>query len=84
MDRKVARNPLLHTASTVTSNYKTDIMSRSIHTTRKDVKGLTKKQVDEQLADPNSDLRVLARKSLLKETVKKNRKNKKSGKQPDQ
>lgn len=52
-------------------------MSRSIHTTRKDVKGLTMKQADEQLTDPDSDLRVLARKSLLKESVKKIRKNKK-------
>jgi hypothetical protein len=50
-------------------------MSRSIDTTRKDIKGLTNKQVDEQLIDPNSDLRVLAKKSILKET----RKNKKSG-----
>ena len=49
-------------------------MSRSIHITSKDVKGLTKKKVDEQLIDPNSDLRVLARKSLLKIEVKKNRK----------
>jgi hypothetical protein len=58
-------------------------MSRSIHTTTKDVKGLTAKQVNEQLTDPDSDLRVLARKSLLKESVKKNRKNNKSGQQPD-
>lgn len=49
-------------------------MSRSIHTTSKYVKGLTKKEVDEQLTDPNSDLRVLARKSLLKVEIKKNRK----------
>ena len=49
-------------------------MSKSIHKTSKDVKGLTKKEVDEQLADPNSDLRILARKSLLKEEIKKNRK----------
>ena len=49
-------------------------MSRSIHTTKKDVKGLTMKQADEQLTDPDSDLRVLARKSLLKESVKKIRK----------
>ena len=49
-------------------------MSRSIHTTSKDVKGLTKKEVEEQLADPNSDLRVLARKSLLKEEIKKTEK----------
>ena len=54
-------------------------MSRSIHTTRKDIKGLTNKQVAEQLIDPNSDLRVLAKKSILKENVKRGRKNKKSG-----
>jgi hypothetical protein len=52
-------------------------MSRSIHTTQKDVKGLTKKEVNEQLQDPESDLRKLAKKSLLKENVKKNRKRKK-------
>ena len=55
-------------------------MSRSIHTTRKDVKGLTNKEVAEQLIDPSSDLRTLAKKSLLKESVKKERKNKKSSK----
>jgi hypothetical protein len=54
-------------------------VSRSIHTTRKDVKGLTAKEVAEQLQDPDSDLRKLARKSLLKEDVKKKRKKKKGG-----
>jgi len=51
-------------------------MSRSIHLTRKSVKGLSKKEVDEQANDPNSDLRQLARKSILKESVKKARKKK--------
>jgi hypothetical protein len=54
-------------------------MSKSIHTTRKDVKGLTKKEIEEQLQDPDSDLRKLARKSMLKADVKKNRKKKKGG-----
>jgi hypothetical protein len=53
-------------------------MARSIHTTKKDVKGLTGREVADQLADPDSDLRTLAKKSLLKENVKKERKNKKS------
>jgi len=52
-------------------------MSRSIHTTQKDVKDLTGKEVAEQLQDPESDLRKLARKSLFKKIVKKNRKTKK-------
>ena len=52
-------------------------MSRSIHTTRKDIKGLTRKEIAEQVKDPDSDLRKLAKKSLLKENVKKNRKEKK-------
>ncbi len=35
-------------------------MSRSIHTTHKDLKGLTKKELDEQFNNPNSDLSALA------------------------
>lgn len=52
-------------------------MSKSIHVTFKNIRGLTKKQLDEQLADPDSDLRILGVKSVLKENVKKNRKQKK-------
>ena len=49
-------------------------MSRSIHVTYKNVKGLSKKELDEQSANPNSDLRQLGRKSRLKKQVKKARK----------
>jgi len=53
-------------------------MSRSIHITKKNFKGLSKKELNEQAEDPNSELRQWARKSLLKKDVKKNRKNEKS------
>ena len=53
-------------------------MSRSIHTTRKDLKGLTKRELDEQFNDPNSDLASLARKSSIKKKVLKERKKKKA------
>jgi hypothetical protein len=49
-------------------------MSRSIHTTYKNVKGLTKKELIEQYNDPNSDLAALGKKSGIKRTVKKARK----------
>jgi len=49
-------------------------MSRSIHTTYKEVKGLTKKELDEQFNDPNSDLARLAKKSEIKSQVRKIRK----------
>lgn len=49
-------------------------MSRSFHVTTKAIKGLTRKEVDDQLDDPSSDLRQLARKSLYKKEVKKSRK----------
>jgi hypothetical protein len=51
-------------------------MSRSIHVTYKNVKGLSKKELDDQSADPNSDLRQLGLKSELKKSVKKGRKEK--------
>ena len=54
-------------------------MSRSIHITPRNFKGLTKKEQDEQLSDPNSELRQWGRKCLLKDSVKKDRKNKKNG-----
>lgn len=49
-------------------------MSRSIHTTYKNVKGLTKMELDEQYKDPNSDLTALSKKSSLKKHVAKQRK----------
>ena len=53
-------------------------MSRSIHTTHNDLKGLTKKELDEQFSDPNSDLAALAKKMTLKKKVLKERNQKKS------
>ncbi len=52
-------------------------MSRSIHTTySKDIFGLTKRELEEQFNDPNSDLASLAEKSSIKARVKKERKDK--------
>jgi hypothetical protein len=51
-------------------------MSRSIHTTYKDLKGLTKRGLDEQFNDSNSDLAALVKKSSLKKKVLKGRKRK--------
>lgn len=53
-------------------------MSRSIHTTYKAVKGLTKKEITEQFNDPNSDLAELAKKSSIKKDTIKKRKQKNS------
>ena len=52
-------------------------MSKSIHTTYKDVKGLTKKEIEDQYNDPESDLAKLGHKSLVKSEMKKSRKNEK-------
>ncbi len=49
-------------------------MSKSIHTTYKDLKGLTKGELEEQINDPNSVLATLAKKSTLKKKVLKARK----------
>lgn len=49
-------------------------MSKSIHITYKNLKGLTKKELEEQFMDPNSDLAELAKKSSLKKMVLKERK----------
>ena len=51
-------------------------MSKSIHTTYKDLKGLTKGELEEQINDPNSILATLAKKSTLKKKVVKERKRK--------
>lgn len=52
-------------------------MSGSIHTTySKDIFGLTKREIEEQFNDPNSDLASLAKKSGIKAKVKKERKDK--------
>lgn len=52
-------------------------MSRSVHITKKNFKWLTKIEIDEQANDPNSELRQRCKKSNLKESIKKERKNKK-------
>ncbi|MFN8152730.1 MAG: hypothetical protein U0Y08_00410 [Bacteroidia bacterium] len=52
-------------------------MSRSIHVTTKNLRGLTKEEHDEQLDDPYSDLRQWAKKSNLKIVIKKIRQTKK-------
>ena len=47
-------------------------MSRSIHTTyKKNIKGLTVKELQEQSNDPYSDLAALGKKSRIKRDVKK-------------
>ena len=51
-------------------------MSRSIHTTFKNVRGLTKNELNEQYDDPNSDLAALAKKLHIKKEVKRERKKK--------
>lgn len=53
-------------------------MSRSIHTTHKDLKGLNKRELDDQFNDPNSDLAALANKATVKKNVKKKRQQKKA------
>jgi len=53
-------------------------MSRSIHTTyAKNIRGLTKLELEEQTKDPHSDLASLAKKSNLKKTERQERKSKK-------
>jgi hypothetical protein len=51
-------------------------MSRSIHITRKNFKGLTKSELDEQANDPTSELKQWSEKSTIKKTVKQQRKKK--------
>lgn len=47
-------------------------MSKSIHITIKNFRGLTKSQLDEQFVDPNSDLKQWSKKSAIKgETISK-------------
>lgn len=49
-------------------------MSKSIHTTYKDLKGLTKKEIDDLVNDPDSVLNSLAKKPGLKKEALKKRK----------
>lgn len=57
-------------------------MSRSIHVTRKNFRGLNRKQFDEQLNDSDSELHQWATKKGIKEDVRELR-NEKSEKHPD-
>jgi hypothetical protein len=50
-------------------------MSKSIHITTKNLKGLTKNEVNDQFKDPDSDLAQWSKKSMLKKTVRTKRKN---------
>ena len=56
-------------------------MSKSYHATRKDLKGKTKKEINEMVDDPDSILHELAEKSSVKKEVKKQRKIKKEKKE---
>ena len=49
-------------------------MSKSHHTTWKDLKGKTKKELDEMTKDPDSLLNEMVKKRITKKTVKANRK----------
>ena len=49
-------------------------MSKSHHVTRKDLKGKTKKEIDEMVDDPNSILHELVGNRIVKKEVKKQRK----------
>ena len=49
-------------------------MSRSIHVTKKNFKGLTKTEIKDQANDPNSDLTKWSKKFSIKKEVKKKRK----------
>lgn len=52
-------------------------MSKSIHITSKNFKGLTKIELSEQFIDPNSELAEWGKKISIKNEVKKRRKNNK-------
>ena len=58
-------------------------MSKSIHTTYKGLKGLSKSEIDAQANEPNSDLHKLAEKSRIKKEVKKKRKELKTSNQSE-
>ena len=55
-------------------------MSKSIHITIRDFKGLTKEEIDKQASEPNSDLNKWAEKSRIKKEIKLERKNKRTEK----
>lgn len=52
-------------------------MSKSYHSTKNDLKGKTKKEIDEMVNDPDSVLHELAEKRMLKKKAREKRKLKK-------
>jgi hypothetical protein len=58
----------------IVRHFKTHKLSRSIHTTIKNIRGLTKTEIDEQAIELNSDLSQFIQKSLLKKSIKQKRK----------
>jgi len=52
-------------------------MSRSIHITIKNFRGLTENELNTQFNDPHSDLSIWAKKKVIKKQIKAIRKNKK-------
>ena len=49
-------------------------MSKSIHVTIKNFRGLTKSQLNEQFVDPDSDLAQWGKKYAIKREIRKKRK----------
>jgi hypothetical protein len=58
-----------------------NIMSRSIHITKRNFKDLSKKEIDDQVVDPHSDLNQWVRKSVIKKDIRENRRDKGLNKQ---
>jgi hypothetical protein len=48
-------------------------MSKSIHVTSKNFKGMSKLEIDEQATDPDSDLNQWGKKSAIKQKIKQER-----------
>ena len=55
-------------------------MSKSIHITIKDFRGLKKEEIDKQVCEPSSDLNKWSEKSKIEKEIKLERKRKKEGK----
>lgn len=58
-------------------------MSRSIHITYKNIKQLSKKEIDEEAKDPDSLFRQWAKKLYIKDTVPRQRKQNERNKNTD-
>jgi hypothetical protein len=55
-------------------------MSKSIHITIKNFRGLTKEEIDKQASEPDSDLNKWSEKKRIKKEVKSERKKKRTEK----